>query len=129
MILKTNLIDYFQDKLERLNCQETTKAYIVSVFSKPTVNYSKDSITILYSEAKFSYKFDKFQNLADWILFVKAIYPEHLKDASEDYYNAVAQDSYYKCYMIMNRQLKIFEEIADNFPKITKTLNSELKHL
>ncbi len=120
-----NLEKFFVEKTISLNTQEPTKAYIVNVFkttNKERSDYSKESLTIVYARAKFEHKFELFQNLGDWILFAQTLFPSHLNGASTEYYTALAQSSYYKCYRLMNRKWIIFEELADNFPVIIDTL-------
>jgi len=117
---------FFLEKTKSLNnCQEPTRAYITNVFKtakKETADYSKESITIVYAKAKFEHRFDLFQNLGDWILFTRTLYPASLMTASTDYYNAIAQDSYYHCYRLMNRKWTLFEELADKFPNLVQSL-------
>ena len=108
---------YFTKKLSGLSCDEITKSYIISIFSKyKTAHYdlSKDSITLQYSLAKSNNDFEKFQTIADWLFFANAIFPDVLKNASKDYYYSIGQLSYFSCYRIV-RQFKIYEFLADNF--------------
>lgn len=122
-----NLESFFIEKTKPLlkHYQEATRAYIVNVLKsakKESKDYSKDSLTIIYSKAKLEQNFELFQNIADWILFTKSVYPISLQGASEDYYNALAQDSYYRCYRLLNRQWLLFEELADKFPQTVELL-------
>jgi hypothetical protein len=122
-----NLEMFFAERTKNLlkHYQETTRAYIVNVLKsakKESKDYSKDSLTIIYSKAKSEQNFELFQNIADWILFTKSLYPISLNGASEEYYNALAQDSYYRCYRLLNRQWLLFEELADKFPQTVKLL-------
>lgn len=113
-----NLTTFFDEVLEELPCQSATKAYIVSVFTKyknPDFDLSKDSVTLTFAQARDKQDFSTFQNLGDWIFFSKTFAPAHLNNASEDYYRTVGRLSYYSCYKLINRQWKLFEEIADNF--------------
>ena len=126
----SNLKLYFQDKCENLNCQETTKAYIVStlVTMRGSKDLSNKSLTLIYIEAKTKHNFTTYQELADWILFTRSLFPEYLQNASLDYYDALAQDSYFKCYLILEKKWKLFEELADTFPKIADNLNFNLRN-
>lgn len=122
-----NLESFFIEKTEPLlkHYQETTRAYIINILKsakKESKDYSKDSLTIIYSKAKFEQNFELFQNIADWILFTKSIYPLNLQRVNEDYYNSLAQDSYYRCYCLLNRQWLLFEELADKFSQTVKLL-------
>lgn len=120
-----NLNDYFSNNIKLLNCQEITRAYVINVFSNSKLqDLSKESITLIYNEAKLSYKFEKYQALADWLLFVKSLYPQSLNGASSEYYNTIAQLSYYKCYILINKQWAVFEELADLFPVLVENINN-----
>lgn len=123
-----SLEEFFNAKIEKLPCQRSTKAYIYSIFSSPKKNndFSKDSITIIYSKAKSEYSLELFQGLADWILFAQTMYPDSLNHASPEYYQTIAQISYYRCYRIVNRSWALYEELADNLPLIIKMMRVSL---
>lgn len=113
-----NLNSFFNKQLEELNCDNNTKAYIVSVLEKFKTNaldYSKDSLTLLYSEAKFRQDFYTFQNIGDWLFFCNTLFPEHLNNASPEYYQSIGRLSYYSCYKLINYQWKLYEKMADEF--------------
>jgi hypothetical protein len=123
MLITSNSVnDYFADRLTQLNCQETTKAYIVSILSKykhAAFDYSGESLTLLYNEAQTSRDFVIFQNLADYIFFCESVFPKHLQGASKEYYHSLAQVSYYTCYRLINRQLDVYENLSDEFSSLT----------
>lgn len=131
MSLKLNVLeDYFVEKVNNLRGRSDTKAYITSTLLKyktSTFDLSKEILILEYAKAKEKNDFNIYQNLADWILFVGSIYPAVLKDPSEEYYYSIAQNSYYKCYMIVKKQWLCYEELSDRLPEITYHLNAELK--
>lgn len=105
-----------------------TRAYIQGVFTSYIYNnndLSKKSITLEYIKAKEEYDFARFQNIADWILFVRTTYPKSI-NASPEYYDTIAQCSYYKCYTIMNKQWPCFEELADKFSYFANSIKLPL---
>lgn len=115
-IINNNLNSFFSNILRDLPCSDDTRAYIVSVFSKyknTNFDLSKDNITLTYAQAHFNQDFFVFQNLADWILFSKTLFPAHLNGASEDYYYNIGRLSYYSCYKLIDRQWKCYEQLAD----------------
>jgi hypothetical protein len=121
-----NVTNFFQELLDDLTCQQDTKAYIISIYGKYKTadqDLSKDSLTLLLSQARSKQDFLTYQNLADWIFFANTVAPKHLQFASKDYYDTVARASYYTCYRLINRQWKLFEELSDNF----LTLESQVK--
>ena len=116
--LHYNLNTFFSNKLENLQCDDDTRAYIVSVlerFKTASTDYSKDSLTLLYAEAKFRQDFYTFQNIGDWLFFCNTLFPEHLNKASQEYYHTIGQLSYYSCYKLINCQWKLYERMADEF--------------
>ncbi len=118
-----DLSKFFEGILSDLNCNYDTRSYICGIFTKyktSQFDLSKDSITLLYCQAKEKQDFLTYQTLGDWIFFSNSFAPDHLTDASPDYYRTVAQLSYYSCYKLINKQWKCFEELADRFPYLEK---------
>lgn len=117
-----DLVKLFENKLDDLKVSQEAKAYITNVFTKVnnTTDLSKKSLTLEYYDAKCTYSFQKFQTLADWILFAEVFFPKCLSDATEEYYYALGQNSYYFCYRIVNKQWKLYEELADQLPNLIK---------
>lgn len=123
MLIISNINKYFENKLDKLRCEETTKAYITSIFSKyksQNFDYSGESITLLYSKAKTENNFLIFQNVGDWLFFCKTLYPDYLNDASPEYFDTVAQLSYYSCYKMINKKWVLYENLADDFTYLTR---------
>lgn len=112
------LTSFFDEVLQPLPCEQPTKAYIISIYTKyrsAEHDLSKDSLTLLFAQAKEKQDFMSFQDIGDWIFFTNTIIPTHLKNASSDYYHTLGQISYYSCYKLINKKWKIFEELSDNF--------------
>ncbi len=122
--------DWFSKNLENLKCEEETRAYIVSIFTKylktAQEDYSKESLTLLYSEARDKHNFIIYQNLGDWIFFCKTFFPEFLKNASDSYYQCIAKNCYYSCFKLINKKWKVFEELSDNFEYLNNKTIIEL---
>lgn len=122
---------YFDEVLEPLPCEDATKAYIVSIYSKyrsACYDLSKDSLTLLFAQAKEKQDFMSFQNIGDWIFFTNTIIPTHLNNASPDYYHTLAKISYYSCYTLIKKQWKLFEELSDNFVLLENTTKNLLNN-
>lgn len=121
-----------EDKLKNIRCEAETKAYIKNIFKeyiRAEKDLSNSSITILYAKAKNNFKFEQFQNIGDYLFFIKSIYPDYLSGASQNYFDIIAQNSYYKCYLILNRQWKVFEELSDSFPHLVDQVQIATKDL
>jgi hypothetical protein len=121
-----NITFFFEELLTDINCHRDTRAYIISIYGKyksSEFDLSKDSITLLFAQARNKQDFLTYQNLGDWIFFSNTLTPNHLNNATKNYYDTIARVSYYSCYKLINRQWKLFEELSDNF----LTLESEVK--
>lgn len=124
-----NVTKFFEEILYDLECQSDTKAYIIGIFGKyksSEFDLSKDSVTVLFSQARTKQDFSSYQNLGDWIFFANTIAPNHLRFASKDYYDTVARLSYYSCYRLINKQWKLFEELSDNFLILENQVKNKL---
>jgi hypothetical protein len=118
-----SLASFFDESLKELNCSDDTRAYVVGVFAgfrKSEGDLSNHSITLLFAEARKENCFAKFQTIGDYLLFCRSIFPEFLVDASDDYYLSIGQSSYYACYKLLQRQWKVFDELADRLPSLTE---------
>lgn len=130
MIVYQALHAFFEEQIRDLECEEEVKAYVVATLAKykqSFIDYSNEPITLAYARAQDNQDFKTFQNIADHLLMVNAVYPEHLKNSSKGYYYAVAQMSYYKCYTLLHRKLKVYELMADRFVDISTQINTSLK--
>lgn len=124
-----NITNFFDELLEDIECQRDTRAYIVSIYGKfktAQFDLSKDSVTLLFAQGRNNQDFLTYQNLADWIFFANTMVPNHLQRASKEYYDTVARLSYYSCYKLINRQWKLFEEMADNFTTLENQVKEKL---
>lgn len=113
-----SLDQFFSDALGDLSCDDKTRAYVVSIFTKfakTPYDLPSNSITLTFYEAKRKQEFATYQSLGDWIFFCRVEFPEHLQQASQDFYLTVGQLSYYSCYRLLKRQWKCYEELADRF--------------
>jgi hypothetical protein len=116
--IQNNIGSFFEELLVDIKCQPTTRIYITSIYGKyksVEFDFSQDSLTLLFSQARNKQDFLTYQNIGDWVFFSNTWAPTHLRFASKDYYDTLAQMSYYSCYRMTNRQWKLFEELADNF--------------
>lgn len=123
------LIKYFKPVIDKLAYSGELNSYLLNllIHINKSKNFSKDSLTLKYIEAQQNHNFDLYQAIGDWILFCQVYVPQHLNGAEEKYYNALAQNSYYSCYIILKRQWKLFEELADLYPSIVKDLRISTK--
>ena len=126
--------DLFSNRLKHLKTERReTKVYITNLLDKyiksSEGDFSNDSITLIFSKAKSEHNFKLYQDIADWLFFAKSFYPEHLNSTSPDLYNNIAQISYYKCYVMIDRQWILFEELSDRFVYLTDVVNDSISDL
>lgn len=127
-----SITNFFDQLLSGLQCQNDTKAYIVSIYGKyktAKFDLSKDSVGQLFAQARSKQDFLTYQNLGDWIFFANTMAPNHLRHASKDYYDTVARLSYYSCYKLINGQWRLFEEMADDFLVLEEQVKVRLPKL
>lgn len=127
-----NITDFFDEILIDLSCHKDTRAYIISIYGKyktSRFDLSKDSVTLQFAQARSKQDFLIYQNLGDWIFFTNTLAPAHNQSGSKDYYDTIARLSYYSCYKLINRQWKLFEELADDFVVIESQVKKKLQHI
>ena len=126
-----SLSDFFEEKVRELpDCAETTKSYIIQLLSNPNDVHNDvagQSVTLLYAEANIEYNFKLFQTIGDFLLFANGIFPKSLQGASKEYYNNIAQQSYYTCHLLLKKQWPLFKELSHNFLKVTDYLQCKVK--
>lgn len=114
-------------KLNLINIEfKETKEYIKSIFIKYlnfNLNNFNESYTLKYINA--NNKFDKYQDLADELLFMSSLFPESLNYASKNYYESIGKLSYYRCFKILNGQWPLFEELSDKFDYFASAIYQE----
>lgn len=111
---------------------EETKVYIKSVYIKyinTNLDKFNDSFTLRYIDAIENYKFNKYQNIGDELLFINTFFPKALNGASINYYHALASSCYYKCHILLKGQWPLFEELSDKFPYFVENIGKENKDL
>ena len=128
-VFETNdLLLFLEENLKSINTNfPETKTYINSVFIKflnADEDLSNKNIILEFAQAKNNYNFNKFQEIGDWILYGLSIFPKYFKNASEEYYITIGQNSYYKCFKMLNNKWPLFEELSDNLELIIKNIKS-----
>lgn len=129
-LVYNNINNFFQEKLNDLNCQPDTKAYIISIYDKyksSEFDLSKDNVTLMFVQARIKHNFSTYQNLGDWIFFSNTFAPKHLHFASKDYYDIIGRSSYNSCYNLINKKWKLFQELSDNFVQLEEEVKSKLQ--
>ena len=119
MIRVTGLREWFTETLNDVDVQELTRAYVIDVLStlKPKDDMHNESIVLAYYNACNVGEFVKFKHIGDWVLWADTFVPQVLS-SSHDVVESMGRLSYYACHRILRRQWPIFEELADDMPRI-----------
>ena len=111
---------WFADAISNVPHSNEAKAYVVGVYSRFIItsdgDLSKDAIVTRFSAARTSGNFAEFQRIGDWILWVDTFCPESIRN--RELIESIGRLSYYTCHRIMLGRWKVYEELADNLPKL-----------
>jgi hypothetical protein len=98
---------------------------IYGKYKSADFDFSQNNPTLLFCQAHEKQDFSIYQNLGDWLFYTKSMFPASLKNASENYYNNIAQLSYYNCYRIV-KGWKVYEELADQYVHLIRSIRNIL---
>ncbi len=121
---------WFTERLQGLRYRPETVAYVTGVLKalarpQPGDDFSRTSIVLAYAEARRTGDFALFQRIGDWVLWVDTIMPESLEN-SRECVESIGQLSYYTCHRIMRGQWVVYEELADELPRIAARVRRSL---
>lgn len=127
MILLRVPNDWFFELLKPVPVRETTRAYLAGVFVDLTKSAGPEisSTVLAYAHACATGRFDKFQELGDWILWTMTFVPGY-HSSHETIVLDVGRRSYESCWRIMRGRWDVFAELADEFPCIVKSIRDKL---
>ncbi len=128
MELITKLNDWFDEKLTNVSCSRDTKAYIVGVLAKYKSvqdDMSKTSVVLSFVQAKQSGRFESYQRLGDWVLFISSVHPAAMQE-----HTSIIQDvgmkSYVACHNMMMKKWPVYEELAIKLPLLSHEIENAL---
>ena len=128
MELVSHLTCWFEKKLTNTGIQFDTLAYVVGVLSKFEIqnDMSNESIVLAFHDAKFNKgDFSSFQKIGDWVLWANTFHPTYIKNNADVTYS-IGRLSYYACHRILQKKWPLYEELADQLPKIVNIIKVEL---
>lgn len=121
---------FFTELLKDINCQDTTRAYLINLyttFKDSTYDLSDQNIGLYFLQSKNTNNFANLQNIGDYIFFSQTMMPSYLQP--QNYYQDIARLSYYACYKLINRQWILYMELADTLPTLQQQTIEKLHHL
>lgn len=115
--------NFFERVLRNSSASIEVQAYITKTFLDYIVSneITRDSFVIAYADAKQTSSFLKFQHLGDKVLWINTFHPAGTSDKTLT--DTIGQLSYFTCYRLIQRQWKLYEELADTLPKLTNELS------
>ena len=127
MILLRTPSDLFIDMVSPLTVRDTTKAYVVGVFLDRVKNQNiqDNSIVLAYAHACTTGRFEKFQELGDWILWTLTFTPE-FHSGNQRIVMDLGRRSYETCWRLLRGEWDVFSELADEFPNIIDDVRFQL---
>jgi hypothetical protein len=119
LITCVSLEDWFTAQLKNLKASTDAKAYLVSLFSSmknTKQDMSDKSIVLSFADARINRDFAGLQRIGDWTIFSLSLTPQALKE--KKLVIDMARISYYSCWKMTSCTWKVYEELADELPRI-----------
>jgi hypothetical protein len=123
----TRLEDWFCRHLEGVEASPDARAYLVSLFSSMRStrdDMSRESIVLAFAEARTTGEFQKFQRIGDWVVWGMSFAPESFE--TKEVVIDLGRLSYYACWRMTNKEWRVYEELADDLPRLTKDMRRRL---
>lgn len=125
MDIIVGLDSWFTERLQHMKHRPETIAYVAGVLKAMSRPLSVDdmsdrSIVLEFAYARESGDFAAFQRIGDWVLWVDIVMPDAFNGTREAI-ESVGRQSYYACHRILRGQWRVYEELADELPKIASS--------
>ena len=125
----TAVNQHFADRLTGLPHSPEVIAYVVGVLGKRRWDdqdlMTDRSLVIVFQDALIKRDFTEFQRIGDWVLFADTVMPDHL-NGTRDFAENVGRLSYYECFRLMGNTWRVYEELADDLPKLVARVRQRL---
>lgn len=131
MELIVRLDEWFDKSLARLTCSRDARAYIAGVLAKykrVEDDMSRTSIVMSFAQARESGRFDDFQRIGDWVLFVSSVHPRSLQGHAQVTHDIGAQ-AYVACSRIMMGKWPVYDELSQRLPSLSREITSVLDNV
>jgi hypothetical protein len=128
MDLVTKMDGWFADRLKGLPHSPEVVAYVVGVLGKRRwdgEDLSNRSLLLTYQAATLVNDFVGFQRIGDWVLFVGSVHPSHFNGV-HDFVENIGRLSYNRCFRLMGKQWRLYQELADELPSLVARVHSRL---
>lgn len=134
MGVKVGVIDvdgldsWFTTRLSTLSGSDTLKAYVAGVlkgYVSTVHNPLTTSIVMEFAAAHAKGDFVALQRVGDSVLWIGAVLPARFKIYASTY-ETLGRFSYNACHRMLRGSWPVYEELADELPRIIKTTRSVL---
>lgn len=122
LIVISSTSAYFEKVFDRLDCDNTTKAYIVSLFCRG-ITPKENSIVLAWAELKNTSKFDRFQELGDYAFWHTIV----SESSNHVVYETIGSLAYHRCHRLLMGKWPLYEELADRFSVLTSESSKLLR--
>lgn len=120
---------WFEERLGDLPQSLETKAYVVSVFTRfvgtSVDDMSDESVVLAFMRAQETADFGGFQRIGDWVLWVETFMPDAVKDKRQ-VVETFGRLAYARCFRLLKKQWPLYEELADDLPRLTRLARRSL---
>lgn len=127
MQLVSTLDAWFEQQLNDLDVEASTRAYIVNLLARTDVkdNLHRESVVLLFAQARAKSNFDSYRRVGDWSMWTHIVCPELINDEHE-LLQTLGRLSYYACHRMLRGEWRLYEELADSMVDIVDDVRSRL---
>jgi hypothetical protein len=121
---------WFAERLRGLRYRPETVAYVTGVLKALGHPRQEDvfvdrSVLLAYDAAVLKSDFAGFQRIGDWVLWVEAMAPQFIAQERQ-LIETLGRRSYYACHRLMGNRWLVYEELADELPRIAARVRRSL---
>jgi len=114
------LATWFDKRLDAVRCEHETRAYLAGLMTERAKSVQDaGSITLAYASARNQGSFEQFQQLGDRVLWAGIFVADEFDEYNKLYEN-IGRLCYYTCYRLLDRRWRLYEELADELPRLVK---------
>lgn len=127
MLEVVRLEDWFCEQLQEVSVSDPARAYLTTLFSSMKTtkdDMSRESVVLAYARARDRREFSEFQRIGDWTIWSLSMVPEHVKE--HDLAVDLGRLSYYACWRMLRGEWTLYEELADDLPRISRKVSKAL---
>lgn len=120
MELIVRLDSWFAERMIALECNADARAYIIGVLTKfkdASGDMSSASMVLSYADACKTGRFDAYQRMGDWSLWLGSVHPSV---NNWDVVETIGQLSYLRCNSLMMGRWQVYAELGEKLPTIIK---------